>query len=114
MCLAIGRLRYLRPKQMRQLYQACVIPRIDYASTVWHSPIRCKCEVKTLSAVQRLASIKILSTFKTVATETLYVETFLLPTKLRLEQRATEDLADRHARHLSRRRQAVTAIADHS
>jgi hypothetical protein len=31
--MAIGRLRELRPAQMRQLYQACVVPRMDYAST---------------------------------------------------------------------------------
>lgn len=87
-CLAIGRLRHLRPKQMRQLYQACVIPQMDYASTVWHSPQRCKWQVTTLSRIQRIATIKAISAFRTVATETLDYENFVLPTKLRLQIRA--------------------------
>ena len=62
-CLAIGRLRHLRPKQMRQLYQACVIPQLDYASTVWHSPKRCKWQVAVLSRIQRLATTKAISAF---------------------------------------------------
>jgi ribonuclease HI len=87
-CLAIGRLQHLRPKQMRQLYQACVIPQMDYASTVWHSPKRCKWQVSVLSRIQRIATIRAISAFRTVATETLDVENFLLPTKLRLQARA--------------------------
>jgi hypothetical protein len=38
--IAMGRLRHLRPAQMRQLYQACVSPAVDYASTVWHNPLK--------------------------------------------------------------------------
>jgi hypothetical protein len=41
--IALGRLRYLRPEQMRQLYQACVTPAVDYASTVWHDPQSSQC-----------------------------------------------------------------------
>jgi hypothetical protein len=40
---ALGGLRYLRPGQMRQLYQACVTPIVDYASTVWHNPQKIGC-----------------------------------------------------------------------
>jgi ribonuclease HI len=91
-CLAISRLHHLRPKQMRQLYQACVIPQMDYASTVWHSPKGCKWQISVLSKVQRLAAIKTISAFKTVATETLDTEAYLLPTKLRLQLRASRVL----------------------
>lgn len=31
---AIGGLRHLRPAHMRQVYHACVTPRLDYASAV--------------------------------------------------------------------------------
>jgi hypothetical protein len=31
---ALARLRHLRPEHMRQIYQACVAPVVDYASTV--------------------------------------------------------------------------------
>jgi len=86
--MAIGRLRQLRPAQMRQLYQACVVPRMDYPSTVWHNPAKNKWQITALNTVQRPAMIKILSAFRTVATQALEVETFLLPTHLRLAQRA--------------------------
>ncbi|KAI2734742.1 hypothetical protein CBS147339_9742 [Penicillium roqueforti] len=32
--IALSRLRHLRPEQIRQLYQACIAPIVDYASTV--------------------------------------------------------------------------------
>ena len=30
--IALNGLRHLRPEQLRQLYQACVMPVVDYAS----------------------------------------------------------------------------------
>ncbi|KAJ6004638.1 hypothetical protein N7540_013007 [Penicillium herquei] len=45
--IALGGLRHLRPEQMRQLYEACVAPVIDYASTVWHDPLRDKTHLRT-------------------------------------------------------------------
>jgi len=91
--LAIGRLRQLRPAQMRQLYQACVVLRMEYASTVWHNPAKNKWKITALDTVQRPAMIKVLSAFKTAATQALDVETFLLPTHLRLAQRAKDVVA---------------------
>lgn len=72
--LAIGRLRHLRPKQMRQLYQECMNPQMDYASTVWHSLKRRKWRVAVLSRIQRIATAKAISTFRTVGTETVDYE----------------------------------------
>jgi hypothetical protein len=86
--LAMGGVRHLRPTQMRQLYQACVTPRLDYASTIWHNPQKDKGHLKMLSSVQRTALLKILSAFRTVATQTLEVEAYVMPTRLRLKQRA--------------------------
>ena len=86
-CIGISRLRYLRPKQMRQLYQACVIPKLDYASTVWYRQGRVW-QTTMLRKIQRRAAIKTISAFRTVSTETLEVESNLLPTHLRLKQRA--------------------------
>jgi hypothetical protein len=37
--IALCGLRHLRPEQMRQLYQACITPVVDYASTVWDEPL---------------------------------------------------------------------------
>ena len=77
---------------MRQLYQACVIPKMDYASTVWYRHGRVW-QVAMLRKIQRIAATRIISAFRTVATETLEVEANLVPTHLRLQQRAFEVLA---------------------
>ncbi|CAG8429308.1 unnamed protein product [Penicillium salamii] len=69
--IALSGLRHLRPEQMRQLYQACVAPIVDYASTVWHDPLRDKVHIRHLNTVQRNVLIRILSAFRTVATATL-------------------------------------------
>jgi hypothetical protein len=80
--IALAGLRHLRPSQMRQVYQACVTPIMDYASTVWHNPLKDKRHLRVLDTVQRSALIRILSAFRTVATATMEVETYTLPTHL--------------------------------
>ncbi|CDM34662.1 hypothetical protein DTO012A8_7600 [Penicillium roqueforti] len=62
--VALGGLRHLRPEQMRQLYQACVTPVVDYASTVWHDPLRDKTHLRHLNTVQRTSLVRILSAFR--------------------------------------------------
>ena len=94
--IALGGLRQLRPEQMRQLYEACVAPIIEYASTVWHDPLRDKTHLRHLRTVQRAALIRILSAFRTVATSTLEVEAHVLPTHLRLRHRAQTTIAKLH------------------
>jgi hypothetical protein len=94
--VALGGLRHLRPEQMRQLYQACITPVVDYASTVWHDPLRDKTHLRHLNTVQRTSLIRILSAFRTVATITLEVEAHVLPTHLRLRQRAQITIARLH------------------
>jgi hypothetical protein len=37
-CNALTAVKGLRPKQMRQLYQACVLPGLDYAASTWFYP----------------------------------------------------------------------------
>ncbi|KAL3256503.1 hypothetical protein ABHI18_007559 [Aspergillus niger] len=73
---------------MRQIYQACVIPVLDYASTVWHKPLRDKTHLRLLETVQRTALIRILSAFRTVSMAALEVEAHMLPIHLRLKRRA--------------------------
>ncbi|KAL3246539.1 hypothetical protein ABHI18_012698 [Aspergillus niger] len=85
--IALSGLRHLRPEQMRQLYQTCVTPSLDYASTVWHNPLRDKIHRRLLETVQRTALIQILSAFRTISTAALEVESYILPTHLRLKQR---------------------------
>jgi hypothetical protein len=69
---------------MRRLYQACVTPVVDYASTVWYDPLRDKTHLRHLNTVYRSSLIRILSLFRTVTTTTLEVEAYVLPTHLRL------------------------------
>jgi ribonuclease HI len=94
--IALGGLRHLRPEQMQQLYRACVTPVVDYASTAWHDPLRDKTHLRHLNTVQRTSLIRILSAFKTVATTTLEVEAYVLPTHLRLRHRAQNTIASLH------------------
>ncbi|XHF99701.1 hypothetical protein AWENTII_013004 [Aspergillus wentii] len=94
--IALCGLRHLRPEQMRQLYQACVTPVVDYASTVWHDPLRDKTHLRHLNTVQRTPLVRVLSAFRTVATATLEVEAHILPTHLRLRHRAQRTIARLH------------------
>jgi ribonuclease HI len=94
--IALCGLRHLRPEQMRQLYQACVTPVVDYASTVWYDPLRDKTHLRHLNTVQRSSLIRILSAFRTVATTTMEVEAHILPTHLRLRHRAQRTIASLH------------------
>jgi hypothetical protein len=48
---ALGGLRHHRPGQRRQLYQACVVPVVDYASTVWHNLLKDKALLRRLATV---------------------------------------------------------------
>jgi hypothetical protein len=82
--MALSGLRHLRPGQMGQVYQACVTPVVDYVSTVWIDPLPDKTHLRHLNTIQRTALIRILSAFRTVATTTLEVEAYVLPTHLRL------------------------------
>jgi hypothetical protein len=72
---------------MRQLYQTCVTPVVEYASMVWHNPLRDKTHLRLLGTVQRTALLRVLSAFRMVSTLALEVESNMLPTRLRLKQR---------------------------
>lgn len=88
--LGMSGLRHLRPAQMRQVYQACILPKLEYASTVWHNPLKDKMHLRALGTVQRAALLRVVSAFKTVATQTLEVECHILPLHLRLKQRGQD------------------------
>jgi hypothetical protein len=81
---------------MRQPYQACVTPVVDYAPTVWHDPLRDKTHLRHLNTVQRTPLTRILSAFRTVATTTLEVKAHILPTHLYPRHRAQRTIARLH------------------
>lgn len=86
-------LRHLRPAQMRQIYRACVLPKLDYASAVWHNPLRDRGHLRVLRTFQRAALLRTISAFRSVATQTLEVECHILPTHLRLKQQGQDVIA---------------------
>lgn len=75
---------------MRQIYQACVTPIIDYGSTVWHDPLKDGMHFRALNRVQRDALLRVLTAFKNVATQTLEVETYVPSTALRFKRRGQD------------------------
>jgi hypothetical protein len=56
-CMALRKIRGIRPAQMRQMYAAAVVPTTHYTASVWYAPSRIsvKGHVVTLERVQRLA-----------------------------------------------------------
>lgn len=91
-----GGLKNLRPTQMTQLYQACVVPQLDYASIVWHNPNKDKMQLRSLVSVKRTALLKVLSAFRSVASQTLEVEAHVPPTNLCPKQRAQDTISRLH------------------
>jgi hypothetical protein len=81
---------------MHQLYQACVTPVVDYASTVRHDPLRDKTHLRHLNSIQKISLIRILSAFRAVATTTLEVEAYILPIHLRLRHRVRNAIERLH------------------
>jgi hypothetical protein len=93
-CLAIRRLRGIRPRQMRQLYNAVVTPTTDYAASVWYAPQRrgTGMLLKQLEKVQRLGARNILSAFRTVSLRVLEAETNLPSVNARLDRKVAAHL----------------------
>ena len=73
----------------RQLVIACVLSRLDYASTVWFKPGSTKEHTRALARVQLAAVQLITGGLKQAGLAALEFESFLLPTELRLLRRST-------------------------
>ncbi|CDO74892.1 hypothetical protein BN946_scf184461.g4 [Trametes cinnabarina] len=100
--LAIGRLArpsFSLPHQyVRQLFQAVVCPKMEYALVVWFTPIsrqpgsrRASGSVgiaRQIAKVQRLATLLVTGAFRSTSTSFLDYHAGLLPTELRLNHAA--------------------------
>ena len=78
---------------VRQLFQAVVAPRIDYAAIVWHRPkddgsTAGTMQMRKITTIQRLAMKAILGCYRTTATAAMEVETGLPPPWIRLQTKA--------------------------
>ncbi|THX99293.1 hypothetical protein D6D01_10441 [Aureobasidium pullulans] len=94
-CLALARLRGLRPKQMRQLYRSVVIPTTDYAASSWFSQARRGISrlVSRVERVQKMGAKIILRAFNGVALRILEAEASLEPVRERHARKAAAHLA---------------------
>ena len=70
--------------QVRQLFQAVVAPRTDYAAVIWHRPkgdgsVAGSAQARKLTIIQRLAMKAILGCYRTTPTAAMKIETGLQP-----------------------------------
>jgi len=77
-------------RYIRQLYQAVIVPRMDYAASIWHRPkadgsTAGFAHVRRLSTAQRLAMKAILGCYGTTPTAAMELELGLEPPWIRLQ-----------------------------
>jgi hypothetical protein len=96
-CIALQSVKGLRPRQMRQLYKACVVPTMDYAASAWFRPGKRSTErlLNRLGQVQRLGARTILRAFRQVSLGVLEAEACLETARDRLTYRTAK-----HARKI--------------
>jgi hypothetical protein len=80
-------------KYVRQLYQAVVAPRLDYASVIWNQPKADRSASATaynqkFTTVQRIAMTAILGCFHTAPNTAMEMESGLQPAWLRLQTKS--------------------------
>ncbi|KAI5195396.1 hypothetical protein E4T39_08219 [Aureobasidium subglaciale] len=94
-CLAMARLKGLRPKQMRQLDESVVVPTTDYAASSWFSQDRRGISrlVNRMERVQKMGAKIILRAFNGVALRILEAEASLEPVRERLTRKVAAHLA---------------------
>ena len=94
-CIALQSVKGLRPRQMRQLYKACVVPTMDYAASAWFGPGKMGTEgiLNRLGQVQRLGARLILRAFRQVSLEVLEAEAYLESARDRLTHRTAKHAA---------------------
>lgn len=99
---ALGRSKWgLRLADKRLIYNACIVPRALYASSVWMSPdthgakaIR-KRQLRILTAIQRRAAHGISGAFRKVSGDTLNAQLHLRPMSVRIEENRLKTLTRR-------------------
>jgi hypothetical protein len=91
-CIALQLVKGLRPRQMRQLYKACVVPTMDYAASAWFGPGKRGTErlLNRLGQVQRLGARTILRAFRQVSLGVLEAEACLETARDRLTRRTAK------------------------
>jgi ribonuclease HI len=97
-------------RYVRQLFQAVVAPRTDYAAVIWHRPKDDGSTANTnqigkLTTIQRLAMKATLGCYRTTPTAAMEIETGLQPAWIRLQTKTLlattrmQSLSTRHPIH---------------
>jgi ribonuclease HI len=91
-CLALGRLRGIRPRQMRQLHRAVVDTTIDYAASTWYARGRLGVtgHISRLERIQRMGAQSIIGAFRTVSSGVLQDEAGLEAVETRLARKVAK------------------------
>ncbi len=92
-CLAIKRLRGIKPKAMRQLYSTAVTSISDYAASIWYKP---KTSYPLFDQVQRLGGQAITKAFCSASLPKLEAEAWIYPVKIRLRLRILKLIVNLH------------------
>lgn len=95
-CLALGRLRGLRPRQMRQLHRTVVDTTVDYAASTWYARGRLGVtgHISRLERIQRMGAQAIIGAFRTVASGVLQDEAGLEAVETRLARKTAKHALD--------------------
>jgi hypothetical protein len=93
-CLAIRRLRGVRPKQVRQLYNATVAPIMDYCASAWYGPAKwgTLSLLHDMEKVQRIGAQAVVLAFRPTSLQVAQAEASLLDTSSRLQRKVANHL----------------------
>ncbi|EMS22840.1 reverse transcriptase [Rhodotorula toruloides NP11] len=76
----------LKPKFVRQLVVACVVPRLVWAGAAWYEPAKGRDRTRELARVLKTAAMAVCGGFRSAAGKALEVESGLLPIHLELDR----------------------------
>lgn len=92
-CLAIKRLRGIKPKAMRQLYRTAVTSISEYAASTWYKP---KTSYPLFDQVQRLGGQAITKAFCSASLPILEAEARIYQVEIRLRLRVLKHIVNLH------------------
>ena len=95
-CLAIGRLRGIRPKQMRQLHRAVIDTTTYYTASTWYARGRLGVQQHTtrLERILRMGAQALIGAFRTVSSGVLQDEAVLDAVETRLAMKTAKHALD--------------------
>ncbi len=109
--LALKRLKNLRPETARRLFQAKVVPVVDYASPIW-SPSLSTAIINKLNLPQRVGGQAIIGAFSTVAMIVAESETGLESSIIRHHNQELQTWLKWHTKSASHRFWKVVSALD--